>query len=124
MQGTMAVVISAANAAADGYRAASLAEAGVAGAPAILEHPNGFVALFAQQGALQHLIDGLGTRYEICETNFKPYPCGIVAHAAIDDARVVRSNANFALADVQEVHVWGAVRMRFARRPARRRGRE
>ena len=105
MHGSMAVVISAANAAGDGYRAASLAEAGVAGAPTILEHPNGFVALFAQQGALQHLTDGLGTRYEISETNFKPYPCGIVAHAAIDAARAARSSPNFAAADVREVRV-------------------
>jgi 2-methylcitrate dehydratase PrpD len=105
MNGTMAATLAASNAAANGYRAAALAHAGVAAAADVLENPYGFVALFAEEGCLAHVTDKLGTHYAICETNFKPYPCGIVAHAAIDAARAMRSRPEFAAATVEQVHV-------------------
>lgn len=105
MNGTMAVSIAVSNAAANGYRAGLLAEAGVTACTAVLEDPYGFVALYAPQGHLPHLTERLGDRYEVMELNFKPYPCGIVAHAAIDAAREVRVQPGFDASDVEIVTV-------------------
>ena len=39
------------------------------------------------------LLDGLGERWSITENGYKPYPCGFVAHAAIDAVRDLRAEA-------------------------------
>lgn len=105
MNGTMAVSIAVSNAAANGYRAGLLAAAGITGSQSVLEDPYGFVALYAPEGHLSYLTEGLDENYAVMELNFKPYPCGIVAHAAIDAARAVRSQPGFAADEVEEVTV-------------------
>ncbi|WP_354683051.1 MmgE/PrpD family protein [Cupriavidus necator] len=105
MNGTMAVTVAVSNAAANGYRAALLASAGVSGPHDVLEHPYGFLALFAHEGHVAHLTEGLGFTYAISELNFKPYPCGIVAHAAIDAGKEIRSQPGFKPDDIERVMV-------------------
>lgn len=47
----------------------------------------GFVAMFSRDANLNQAIDGLGDRYEMLSNAYKPYPCGIVIHPAIDACR-------------------------------------
>jgi 2-methylcitrate dehydratase PrpD len=95
MNGTMAVTMAAANAAGNGVRSALLAAAGVSGPRDALEHAHGFVALHAEQGCLGRLANGLGESWAIEALHYKPYPCGVVAHAAIDAARDIRLRPGF-----------------------------
>jgi 2-methylcitrate dehydratase PrpD len=82
--GTMAKAYHAGKAAANGIRAARFAERGFT-APA-----DGLSAGFADALAHAHRIGSLATAfagdYELAKNTYKPYPCGIVAHPAIDAA--------------------------------------
>lgn len=105
MNGTMAVSIAVSNAAANGVRAALLAQAGITGSAQALEDPFGFTALYSQAPHLPHLTDGLGDAFAVCELNFKPYPGAVVAHAAIDAALTVRLEPAFAVDAIEDVCV-------------------
>ncbi len=106
MNGTMSATVAVSNGAANGARAALMAQAGVAASAQALEHQYGFVALFARTGHLPHLTDGLGSAFAVSELNFKPYPCGIVAHAAIDAALVLAARPGFVADAVEDVIVY------------------
>lgn len=81
----------AGNAAANGLRAALLAERGFTSGEDALAAPFGFAAVFARAAHLEALTDGLGARYELMANAFKPYPCGVIAHPVIDAALSLRN---------------------------------
>jgi 2-methylcitrate dehydratase PrpD len=82
--GTMAKAYHAGKAAANGIRAARLAQGGFT-APA-----DGLACGFADALAHAHRIGSLAVAFErdfeLAKNTYKPYPCGIVAHPAIDAA--------------------------------------
>jgi 2-methylcitrate dehydratase PrpD len=49
-----------------------------------LEGPNGFLSVFASVANVDAALEGLGEHFEIADLAFKPYPCGVIVHAAID----------------------------------------
>lgn len=49
-----------------------------------LEADHGFFAVFAPGAALGKTLEGLGQRFELFSNAYKPYPCGVVIHPAID----------------------------------------
>lgn len=69
-----------------GLRAAWLAQQGFASAPAVLEADDGVLAMHSRQPHAPHLLAELGQRFELMDNLAKPYPCGVVLHAAIDAA--------------------------------------
>jgi 2-methylcitrate dehydratase PrpD len=81
--GTMAKPYHAGKAAANGLRAARAAARGTTAPPDTLARAAGALAH-------AHRIDTLdvafGERWELAQNTYKPYPCGIVAHPAIDAA--------------------------------------
>lgn len=81
---TMCFSLMAGQAAQAGLRAALLAEQGFTGADDVLEAPSGFLAMYSQGAHPAYLTEGLGERYELLQNTFKPYPCGVVIHPAID----------------------------------------
>ena len=72
------------NGARSGLMAALLAEQGLTGADTALEGPRGFAHVLAHPPNLEAAVAGLGTQYEVLGNAYKPYPCGIVIHPAID----------------------------------------
>lgn len=72
-----------------GVKAALLAARGVTGGTAGIEGAHGFASMFAHAAHLPALDGALGERHEILGNTFKPYPCGIVIHPAIDACRVL-----------------------------------
>jgi 2-methylcitrate dehydratase PrpD len=40
------------------------------------------------------MLDDLGTRWELAQNTYKPYPCGIVAHPSIDAALAMRERVD------------------------------
>lgn len=106
MNGTMGVLLAAAASSANGYRAALLAQAGVTGPADVFGEPHGFLALFSHESAPNYLTHELGRTFALLETDFKPYPCGIVAHAPIDACRALRARTAFAPEAVSAIKVY------------------
>ncbi|HYF21748.1 MAG TPA: MmgE/PrpD family protein [Ramlibacter sp.] len=67
-----------------GLEAALLAQKGFDGSPATLEHRNGLFAVLAPGSDAQLALHGLGTRFELQDLSYKPYPCGVVIHPSVD----------------------------------------
>ena len=84
-------------AAANGLLAISLAEQGFTGPIDILDEPGRFVPAA--------LVDGLGTRWHIDGTYFKPYSCCRWNHAPIDALLAVMSAHKIVAADIVSIDV-------------------
>lgn len=85
--GTMTKPFHPGKAAENGLLAALLAEQGVTGRRTVIEAPRGFLDVLSPGGEdIGALTRDLGTEWELLRNTFKPYPCGIVSHPAIDAA--------------------------------------
>jgi 2-methylcitrate dehydratase PrpD len=82
--GSMAAFFVPAHAARCGVSAALLAAHGFTGSEATLEGDKGFVDVYAPGADLGLAVEGFGSYSELMANAYKPYPCGIVIHAAID----------------------------------------
>jgi 2-methylcitrate dehydratase PrpD len=71
-------------AARNGHTAAVLAAAGLDCHDGALEGAKGLLACFAPGNPAAPLTEGLGRRFAMRDLTYKPYPCGIVVHPAID----------------------------------------
>jgi 2-methylcitrate dehydratase PrpD len=76
----------AGKAAANGVLAAALSQAGATASPRSLEAARGFFNVLAPNHDAERLLDGIGLDWLLIANSYKPYPCGIVAHPAIDGA--------------------------------------
>jgi 2-methylcitrate dehydratase PrpD len=81
---TMAGALVPAVGARAGLAAALLAARGFDCGDAALEGSKGLFEVFAPGADPQLALEGLGSRFELDALAYKPYPCGIVVHAAID----------------------------------------
>lgn len=81
---TMAKFLHPGHAARDGMTAAFLAMKGFTASERILEAPRGFAHVLSSERDLSELTSDLGQRFEILLNTYKPYPCGVVLHPAID----------------------------------------
>ncbi|UOM35008.1 MmgE/PrpD family protein [Acuticoccus sp. I52.16.1] len=86
MFGSMAKPFHAGHAARNGYESALLAKAGFTSGPRALEGPRGFAHVLAAARDLSKVTDRLGAAYDLRHNTYKPFPCGIVNHPAIDAA--------------------------------------
>jgi 2-methylcitrate dehydratase PrpD len=84
--GSMAKNLVPAWAAQEGMQAAFLAQRGCTTSDAPLEGPRGLGHLYASAVHWPALIDGLGANWELLNNAYKPFPSGIVMHAAITGA--------------------------------------
>jgi 2-methylcitrate dehydratase PrpD len=89
--GTMAKPFHAGKAAMDGIIAARLAQAGMTGAPGLLESGGGLDTAVIQDGALT-LPDVEFSGWRITRNSFKPYAACHLIHPAIDAARALRAD--------------------------------
>jgi 2-methylcitrate dehydratase PrpD len=84
MFGSMAKSLHPARAAQLGYESALLAKNGFTSGAFGLESPRGFAHVLAAKQDLARVTDGLGRDYDLRVNTYKPFPCGIVNHPAID----------------------------------------
>lgn len=82
--GTMTRDFPMAQSARSGLIGALLAEEGFTAAESTLDGPRGLAHVFATTPNLAAATRDLGTRFELLTNAYKPYPCGIVIHPAID----------------------------------------
>ncbi len=93
--GTMAKHLVAGCAAEEGLFGAFLAQQGFAAPEAPIEGKRGLGALVAPGADFSALTEGLGTSFELMRNAYKPFPSGIVTHAAITAALELAREAAF-----------------------------
>jgi 2-methylcitrate dehydratase PrpD len=101
--GRMTKAYHAGKAAANGLLAATLAARGFTAPEDALEAPGGFADALATTHRIGALDLDLHANFELAKNTYKPYPCGIVAHPAIDAA--VELAAHIGSADAVEAVV-------------------
>ncbi|MEU4163361.1 MmgE/PrpD family protein [Actinoplanes sp. NPDC026670] len=74
-----------------GVVAATLAAEGLTGPPTVLEGRFGFFTAHTGRFTPEAVTDGLGERWELLRTVFKPYPSNHFTHAGIDCALALRA---------------------------------
>ncbi len=89
--GRMTKAYHAGKAAANGLLAATLAARGFTSPEDALEAPGGFADALATTHRIGALDLDLHANFELAKNTYKPYPCGIVAHPAIDAAVAIAS---------------------------------
>ncbi len=105
MMGGMSKSYNLGHAARNGLIAALLAERNFTSTVCGLEAPAGFAQVLGNKPHLDELTSGLGVTWELAANAYKPYPCGIVLHAAIDACLQLRAESGFAPGDVVSVAV-------------------
>lgn len=91
--------------AANGVLAAALATRGLHAAGDPLGEPGGFYQVLSPRHEPEPLLDDWGSRWELLNNTFKPYPCGIVCHPAIDAAIALSDQVQHRLGDITEIEV-------------------
>jgi 2-methylcitrate dehydratase PrpD len=108
MFGSMAKSLHPGRAAQNGYGAALLAQQGFTSGIHGLEGPRGFAAVQAAKYDLSKITAGLGVDFDLRANTYKPFPCGIVNHPAIDGAIQIHNEHKLAPDAIR------AVRLRVA----------
>ena len=89
--GSMSKSYNMGHAAKSGLIAALLAESGFTSSERGLEAPRGFAHVLSTTVNLAELTGNLGKTWELTWNAYKPFPCGIVLHAAIDGCVELRN---------------------------------
>jgi len=84
MFGTMCKSLHPGQASRNGLMAALLASRDFTSSDHIVEARRGFAAVMSTKFDPTPIVQGLGERFELLSNMYKPYPCGLVVHAAID----------------------------------------
>ena len=91
------------NAGRSGLWAAIMAEKGYTCPDTMIEGVKGFAVSFASNPNMGAALDGLGSRWELLELAYKPYPCGVVIHSVIDACLDVTAKHEFDGRDIARV---------------------
>ncbi|WP_434625065.1 MmgE/PrpD family protein [Azospirillum sp. B2RO_4] len=104
--GTGAKPLLAAQAAANGVRAARLAARGLTVPHAVVEDPRGFARLIAAGRFDPTALDALGQRWRLLAPGIdtKLYPVCLSAHAAIDAVRDLMAERGLTAGDIRTIH--------------------
>jgi 2-methylcitrate dehydratase PrpD len=101
--GTMAKSVSMGNAARNGMIAALLAEQNFDGPKAPVEGVRGFMQVTCDAPDFDAVISDLGTRWELLQNTYKPYPCGVVLNPVIDACLDLALDSQFIERGVQGI---------------------
>lgn len=92
--GTMSAHFRPGHAARCGVWAALLAQEGYTSDDDLLEVKHGFFDVLGPRANLDLVVDGLGQHFELFLNAYKPYPCGIVIHPALDACLDIRQQVS------------------------------
>jgi 2-methylcitrate dehydratase PrpD len=87
--GTMLKPFHPGKAAVNGLLAAHLANAGATASAAAFEDSAGYFETLSSRAAVERVSDRLGEHWELLNNTYKPFPCGIVSHPAIEAAELL-----------------------------------
>lgn len=100
---TMGKFLHPGHAARDGMTGAFLAAGDFTASERILEAPRGFAHVLSQERDFDEITSGLGSRYEILVNTYKPYPCGVVLHPAIEGCIELLREHGFSYGEIAHV---------------------
>jgi 2-methylcitrate dehydratase PrpD len=103
--GTMARDLPMAQAARSGVVGALLAAEGFTTADSSLDGPTGLAHVFAHTPNLAAATRGLGTHFELTNNAYKPYPCGIVIHPALEACLDIARAHRFTPDDIVSINL-------------------
>jgi 2-methylcitrate dehydratase PrpD len=103
--GGQAKLMNSARAAMSGMYSAILAAQGAAGPRLILEGKDGFLGAYADKVQSNLLLEGLGSKFEICETYIKFYASGRHSHACIDAALEAFEQSGLKFSQIERIEV-------------------
>jgi 2-methylcitrate dehydratase PrpD len=105
--GSMTKPLHPGHAAQMGVRATLLAEAGFTGDEAIFEGEMGYGNVMTPDGSYdpEAITEGWGDEWAVSEIGFKPYPSGVISHAAMDALRSIVLEHDFSPDDVDRITV-------------------
>ena len=105
--GSMTKPLHAGHAAEMGVRAALLAESGFTADPDVLEGEIGYGTVMTPGGDYDpsEIVEELGASWHVTDIGFKPYPSGVITHAAMDALRRVVEREDLAPSDVGSITV-------------------
>ena len=92
-------------AARNGVTAATMVGTGFTGVPDAIGGPFGYLDSFADDPRPEALIDGLGNRFEILDTNIKKWSVGSPIQAALDSLEALMAAHSFGPSDVDQLTV-------------------
>ncbi len=105
MLGSMSKSFNMGHAARNGLAAALLAAKDFTSSERALEAPRGFAHVLSTRQDLNEVLDAWGTRWELLQNAYKPYPCGIVVHPVIDACLALRSEHGIACDAIERIDV-------------------
>lgn len=103
---SMTKPLNVAKAVHSGILAARLAHQGYRGPPDVLEGAEGFFRAYCDAYDTDVLLDGLGERYRLLESGFKPHAACRYAHAPIDAAVHLMAHERLDAADIVGIDVY------------------
>jgi len=92
MFGSMTKSLHPGKAAVNGLQAALWARAGFTSSLQAIEAPRGFGSVLSPQWQPEAALEDLGSSWQILRNGFKPFPCGVVSHPAIEGALRLRAD--------------------------------
>jgi 2-methylcitrate dehydratase PrpD len=105
MLGSMSKSYNMGHAAKNGFLAALLAERDFTSSSSPLEARRGYLPVTSSEFKLEALTERLGETWELAWNAYKPFPCGIVLHAAIDGCIELRREYALTPTDIESIEV-------------------
>jgi 2-methylcitrate dehydratase PrpD len=105
MFGTMCKAFHPGRAAQNGLTAALLAASDFTSSERALEAPRGFANVLSGGRDFTRITEGLGERWEVTKNTYKPFPCGIVIHPAIDACIQLRKEHGLGGRSIEKVEL-------------------
>ena len=103
MFGTMTKSFHPGRAAQNGFTAAFLAAQNYTSSNQGIEAPRGWANVLSTARNYAEITDNLGGRFEISNNTYKPFPCGIVIHPAIDGCLQLRAAYGLKPAQIERI---------------------
>jgi 2-methylcitrate dehydratase PrpD len=105
MFGTMTKSFHPGRAAQNGLTAALLASKNFTSSNQGIEAPRGWASVLSTARNYAAITENLGGHYEISENSYKPFPCGVVIHPAIDGCIQLRNEHKLAGGEIERVEL-------------------
>jgi 2-methylcitrate dehydratase PrpD len=105
MFGTMTKSFHPGRAAQNGFTAALLAARNYTSSNQGIEAPRGWANVLSTERHYGEITEGLGDHFEISINSYKPFPCGIVIHPAIDGCLQLREQYKLAPEQIEHVEL-------------------
>jgi 2-methylcitrate dehydratase PrpD len=105
MFGTMTKSFHPGRAAQNGLTAALLASKDFTSSSQGIEAPRGWASVLSTARNYAAITENLGGHYEISENSYKPFPCGVVIHPAIDGCIQLRKQYKLSSDQIERVEL-------------------